>query len=81
MAAVPETTMRGVTGHEQEERLEIKKKQKRITAKPVSKSTGKVTTIPFGDDDEDHNAINGVQLTKNASFRLSVSSYNGLLVR
>lgn len=55
--------MRGETGHEQEERLEIKKKQKRIAAKAVSNSTGKVTTIPFGDDDDDHNAIIRFQRT------------------
>lgn len=54
--------MRGEAGQEQEERLETKKKQKRIAVKAVSKSTGKVTTIPFGDDDDDdHSAINGAQ--------------------
>lgn len=53
--------MWGEAGQEQEERLETKKKQKRIAAKAVSKSTGKVTTIPFGDDDDDHSAINGAQ--------------------
>lgn len=71
--------MRGETGHEQEERLEIKKKQKRIAAKAVSNSTGKVTTIPFGDDDDDHNAIIRFQLKKMHVFRLNVSSYNELV--
>lgn len=63
--------MWGETGHGQEEKLEIKKKQKRITAKALSKSTGKVTKIPFGDDDEDHSAINKTQLKeKMCGFRL-----------
>lgn len=74
--------MRGEAGQEQEERLEKKKNRNKIAAEAVSKSTGKVTTIPFGDDDDDHSAIPGAQPKEsNACFQAKCFPFNGLFVR